>query len=54
MNDTTNPETLFLVNDFNVIRSSFNSNRSGKNSLYRGMPLQTVCIGHFGLNSSGK
>jgi hypothetical protein len=42
-------ETLFLVKGFNAICSGFNSNRSGKNSLYRGKPLQTVCIGHFGL-----
>jgi hypothetical protein len=41
------PETLFLVNSFNAIRSGFNSNWSDKNSLYRGMPLQTVRIGHF-------
>jgi hypothetical protein len=40
------PETLFLVNGFNAIRSGFNSNRIG---LYRGNPLQTLCIGHFGL-----
>jgi hypothetical protein len=44
------PETLFHWNGFNAIRSNFNSYRSGINSLYCGIPLHTVCIGHFGLD----
>jgi hypothetical protein len=44
------PETLFHWSGFNAICSGFNLYRSGINNLYRGIPLVTICIGHFGLD----
>jgi hypothetical protein len=47
-------ETLFHWNGFNAIRSSFNSYCSGINSLYHGIPMRTVYILVWILNSSRK
>jgi hypothetical protein len=43
-------EGPFHCTGFNSLPSGINPYRSGINTLYRGIPLVTVCIGDFGLD----
>jgi hypothetical protein len=47
---SSKPEGLFPCTGFNSLPSGINPYRSGINTLYRGIPLVTVCIGDFGLD----
>jgi hypothetical protein len=44
------PEALFHCIGLNSIPSGLKPYRSGINTLYRGIPLDTICIGDFGLD----
>jgi hypothetical protein len=47
---SSKPEGLFHCAGFNSLPSGINPYRSGINTLYRSISLNTVCIGDFGLD----